>query len=222
MANNLRELRVLFEHNGKVLRATKFVFTRKDANIYIFIYGSQGDYYYGSSALPENEKKHTFNYKTQFNSPEIPKISIHEGGQVHIKDNKTNLAGPLQTLPLPDFRGQHLASVSIDNFDGLPEHLDPPKSTGPERDLILDTENQGQSARIVLYANAKSAAFPVRCLFTFTLRRQHLPNPVFIGVSLHGQSAMSFSGRQGAVAIAGWDPQKTDSEHQEFLFLRAE
>ena len=191
--------------------------------MYLFPYGKTGRYFYGKQTLGEAEISHTFNFKEQFQGDKIPKLSIHETGQVHVYIEGQKKAGPLQTIPLSELRGEHIASVSIDAFEKLPVHRQKPKTTGAEQDIEIPADDKAESGRVKILVNA--AAVPVfkdRCARIVHMKRPHLETPVHICFVPIGQEALGPEGKGGVTVIAGWNPGKVVMETLDFLYIRAQ
>jgi hypothetical protein len=112
-ATNIRELRVLVQHKGTMLRLCKLMFTSGDASIYLVPYASAGHYFLGGHEFAEQERQATFDFTKQLSSKlkQLPKLSLHETGQVHVQVGRDR-AGPLRdttTLRAPrSARCKHL------------------------------------------------------------------------------------------------------------------
>jgi hypothetical protein len=120
----------------------------------------------------------------------MAKLSIHESGQVHIKSDQP-IAGPLQIPPLAEWKGQHIASVSLDSFEGLAKFEGRISSSGSEQDLVIKVIGDAQSGRIPLYLAGDRAAFTQRDCAVITMRRPHLKSPIFLGIKPKGSGIIS-------------------------------
>lgn len=215
----VREIRILIQHRGVLRRLFKIAFSQKDASLYFFPYGPKGRYFYGLRSLHKYEIKHTFNYKEQLYSDKIPKLSIHQSGQVHIRYLGNEISVQLNTIALQEWRGEHIATVSADLFESLSEHKKVIKTTGSEIDHIIPCDNEVDSGRICVYANAQSPRFIYHCRVTVPILSSSLHKPIYIGLAPVSQQPLN---RAGVTIITGWDPRKGDSERQDFLYIRAE
>jgi len=219
----LRELRFLFKYRGHLYRSFKFISSREDASIYIVVYGCRGRYYYGLEDIPEKTTGFEFELKDLLERRRVlPKISIHESGQVHIKVGLTSLAGPLSIPALSMWRGGHLATIRFDSFEGLPEHDGIVRTKKTEKDVVLEVPEQKESARIALWVNGLQPTFDDKCFLTRTTLMPGSDSPIYLGFSLADQKKFSMTGETGVMAVAGWDPRKMHVEPQKFLFLKAE
>jgi hypothetical protein len=113
-------MRVLIEHQGRLRRLCKFVFTSRDASIYLVPYAPSGRYLFGGLEFPERETTARFDTTGQLSSdaPSLPHLSLHERGQVHTHAGAEK-AAPLVVPPLTDWRGLHAATITANRFSGL-------------------------------------------------------------------------------------------------------
>lgn len=158
-SDQIRELRVLVSSEGVLRRLCRFAFTNRDASIYLMAHATAGRYFYGDETLEEHAASRTFPYTEQLSSDAVPKVSIHERGQVHVYADGASRAGPLQIPALPRLRGQHVASVVVDTFAGLARFKGRPRASGRERDLIIEVEPGALSGRLAVYVNGSEPRF---------------------------------------------------------------
>ena len=217
---NLRELRLVIRHRGQLKRLCKFVFTKNDASIYLVPYAATGRYCYGSRFLPEGRVEETFNFREQLTADTIPKLSLHERGQVHAYVG-AHKAGPLTVPALSTLSGQHVASVSADAFAGLPRLESTPRGHGARRDLLIPVDDGVESGRIAICVNGAEPVFAVESHLYFTLTRPHLQRPVYVGLAPLGQRPLGETGGRGVTVIAGWDPIRPAGD-TDFLYIRGE
>jgi len=69
--------------------------------------------------MAEHQVVDTFDFTDQQATDRMPKLSIHESGRVHIRVGDTTV-GPVYTPQLATLRGEHIAAVATDVFEGLP------------------------------------------------------------------------------------------------------
>ena len=220
---NLREIRLLVRYRGTLRRVCKLVFSKQDASMYLLPYGTIGRYFYGGQTIMEEEINHTFNFKEQFQGDKIPKLSIHESGQVHVSIEREKKAGPLQTVPLPELRGEHIASVSIDALEKLPMHEEEPKTIGTEQDVVINVDDEAQSGRFKILVNAASVPiFEDRCALIVHMQRPYLETPIHICFVPIRQDPLGPEGKGGVTVIAGWNPRKGAMETLDLLYIRAQ
>ncbi len=207
---------VNFRERNKAL--FKIVFSQQDASIYIFPYGPTGRYFYGQQKMNENVVSHSFSFREQFDSEEIPKLSIHESGQIHIHYNGTQIAGPINTLPLDGWRGQHLATITADSFASLADYSRALRNTGAEIDTVTPCQVGVESGRMTIYCNGEREEFAHRCGVVFRLERPTLGRPLYVGMAPIAQDRI---GDEGVTVICGWNPLRERMGEQDFLFVRA-
>jgi hypothetical protein len=81
--------------------------------------------------------------------------------------------GIVHTLPLETLRGQHMATICLDDFDGLSPFTGTPRDSGPEREFVFMVGDELASGRLALYINGGEPSFAANCLLTLTLNRWH-------------------------------------------------
>jgi hypothetical protein len=218
---NLREVRILAERGGRLLRLCKFSFTKRDFSLYVVPYAPNGRYFFGSDSMAEHEVERTLDFTAQLTSEETPHVSIHDRGQVHVRTPQV-LAGPLQAAPLASLSGQHVLSISADSFDGLSSYEGAPKTRGSEIDLVIPVDPELQSGRLAVYVNGEKPTFdhPGSAPPMFTLTRQG--RDLYVAVVPIGQKPLGQEDRRGITVIAGWDPRARVEDQVHFLFVRGE
>ena len=217
----IREVRFLIEHKGVNRKLFKVAWAKEDNSLYFFPYGPTGKYYYGIQSFDKGEIKKTFPYNIQYNSIKIPKLSIHQSGQVHIRYHGKKIDLQLNTIPLEHWRGEHIATVTCDFFESLLEHKDIPKTTGSDIDKVIRFEKGSESGRIPIYVNAQSQNFNDPCDIKIPMPISSLFNPLYIGIAKKAQEPLSKIVGGGVTVIAGWNPRKSIKERNEFLFIQA-
>ena len=217
---SVRELRILIKHRGMLRQVCKFAFSRSDASLYLFPYAAQGRYYYGSRSLGEKQAQDTFDFTAGFVEDKVPKLSIHETGQVHIFAGKER-AGPLQIPPLETLRGQHVATVVPDAFVALKPFLGVPRESGPELDHVIPADDLVETGRLAIYVNGAAPAFDAaNCRLTLSLRRPTLARPLNVGIKAIPQAPLDADTFEGVTVIAGWDPTLPKDAALDFLYVR--
>lgn len=112
------EARLCVSYRAEVLRVCKLAVSKTDSSLYLFPYGPAGEYYFGRLSIPAGKQSATIPFDQQETSANIPKISIHESGQVHIKAGDA-VTGPMFASPLSDLCGEHIATVTCVRFSDL-------------------------------------------------------------------------------------------------------
>ena len=143
-------VRVSLKHDGAQLGLCELSIKPTDASVYIrTAHADGGRYFWGHESFARGEQTKEIGFRAN-GSADQPKISIHESGQVHVKDSGgAYLAGPVRIPPLADLRGQHVATVTADDFSALPGHVPQPESPSL-RELIITAAPEvlsGQSWR---------------------------------------------------------------------------
>ena len=217
---NISEVRFLVEHQGKFLRLFKLAFSRRDASIYLFPYAPTGKYYFGGRSMPDANFKDTFDYTSNHFAKNVPKLSIHESGQVHIVANEVRTE-PLQIPPLDELSRQHIASVSVDRFHSLAEYQKKPNFSGSTVDRIIKTENEVNSGKIAIYVSSGKKVFetPV-CNSYISLKRPSLDKMLYICLRAKSQDPLGDKDSKGITVIAGWDPTGIYQEGRDYYFIR--
>jgi hypothetical protein len=222
MSSNIREARIFVKHKNILKKLCKFAFSGRDASLYIFPYGVKGEFFYGTRFFMEEELKQTFNFKQQHRSNKVPKISIHQSGQVHVSCDRENVAGPLSIKPLSEFQGEHLATIQVVHFDELLKFSSIPKEKASEKNISISVDNALQSGKLVVYCNSKEGSFKVNCSLTFTLKRPGLADPIYFGIDVKGQEPLAGVENQfGVVILAGFDSRRYNNQSLSFLYVCA-
>jgi hypothetical protein len=218
---SLNATRMIVNFRGKSKAFFKIAFSQQDASLYLFSYGPTGKYFYGGQKMAENALSHSFSFREQFDSEEIPKISIHESGRIHVYYDRTQIVGPINTLPLEEWRGQHLATISADSFSSLMDYERRLKTTGSELDTVTPCDNEVESGRMAIYCNGEREEFVYKCGVVFKFERPTLKRPLYIGISPIAQHPIGEGSSGGVTVICGWNPLKGAMDEQDFLFVRA-
>lgn len=210
---DVRKVRYLIEYKGVIRKVFKIAIVKKDASLYIFPYGTSGKYYYGKELFYKNQISKTFNYKSQYYSTKRPTISIHQSGQSHIRIGRDKIDVQINSIPLKDFRGEHIATITCHSLDSLIEYKKTIKTTGSEIDDIIPCGKGIQNLRYAIYLNAQSPNFKVPCG-----KKRVLTGPMFLGLSPFAMKPIG----EGITIITGWDISKNIIDEDSFLFIHAE
>jgi len=220
MAQNLRELRLLVDLGGDLRRIAKIAVSNTDASLYLFPYAPNGRYYFGGRRMNEVEFKDQVRFKDDLSSDDVPKLSIHETGQVHVQARGIR-AGPNTISPLSEWKGQHIASVSVDSFSALSEFSGAVSSTGPNVDHVIPVDENIQSGRLVFYLSGDRPAFEEpNCRLVITLKRPTLANPIYVGIQMKAQAPLSEPHLGGVTVLSGWDAYPKPGEGMDYLYIR--
>jgi hypothetical protein len=81
--DNLNSVRILVLQEGR--RFCRFLFTKKDASLYIIPYARNNRYLFGGHRVARREVEASFDASGQLESDDgqLPHLSLHESGQVH-------------------------------------------------------------------------------------------------------------------------------------------
>lgn len=142
-----------------------------------------------------------------------PHISIHQSGLVRAYINRGTFFGELQSVPPTLLVNQHIASLSMDSFESLPEltediHQD---------DVVQKVDPGVQGLRFPIYVNSQHRAFLTPCVVQFDLARPTLAKNIHYCVSFkHDQPKITKTLEheqdiKGITVIAGWDVWKMDA-----------
>jgi len=218
---SIKKARLLINYKNENRKLCKLSFVNRDASLFITPYGFTDMYWYGKEKFAEGETKRDITYKDQFFTKDVPKLSIHANGQVHIKAD-VGIAGPIKIPALNKIKGLHIATVLADRFDRLPLHSKKLKNYGLERDVVIDCPLNIDSGKIVIYVNSQEKKFPIPCALQFTLKRETLLKNLHFGIAVLSQRPLAPKDQPGTgmVILAGWDPTKTETASNQFLYLR--
>ena len=170
--------------------------------------------------MPEKRFEEKVHFLDDLSSTEIPKISIHESGQVHAVSGK-NRIGPLRASPLSDLRGEHIATVEFDDFSTLTEYTTKPKESGKDIDHIIPLPVDVKGGKLIFYAAGDKPSFQThKCQIIVSMARGSLSNPLYIGINAVPKDLMGEPEDRGIIVLAGWDPTGVYQEGAGFLYVR--
>ena len=217
---NLRSLRILFNENSNIRRVFKMLFTGNDASFYIIPYSNTGKYYAGGRNLVEKEYKDTFNFTEDFNFDNVPKISIHQTGQIHI-DAQNKRIGPLQIGPLSKLRGEHIATITLDELKAIPLNTKTLKLNSSNQDLVFNIPNRIQNCRVAIYVNGLKSNFPGENMSLIVpIEKSTLSNTLYLGFKVIAQKKLNTNEESGINVICGWNPKLDKDAEQDYLYVR--
>ena len=218
--DSLRELRLLVDLGNDLRSIAKLAFSSSDASLYLFPYAPSGKYFYGGRQMGEVKFEDEIRFTDDLFSDQVPKLSIHETGQVHVQA-KGSRAGPVSISPLSKWRGQHIASVSVDTFAALATFEGSVSNVGPEIDHVIPVDQLVQSGRLVFYLSGDRPPFEEpHCRLVVTLRRPTLGNPIYVAIQPKAQNPLSDLGLGGVTVLAGWDAYPKPGEAVNYLYIR--
>jgi len=217
---NIRSVRLLVDTDNILRRLCKLSFSNKDSSLYIFPYAPNNRYFLGSRSMPEKEFEEKVHFRDDLSSTDVPKISIHESGQVHTISGK-NRVGPLQTSPLSDLRGEHIATVEFDDFSILPAYTANLKKSGKDIDHVIPLPSGVRGGKFIFYAAGDKPSFQTQgCQMIVSMARKTLSDPLYIGIKAIPKELMGDPDDRGIMVIAGWDPTGVHQEGADFLYVR--
>ncbi len=227
MIEDIRKIRIILRHKNKNRALCKVAFSKSDSSIYIFPYGKTGRYFYGEQKIEEQMMSNKFSYVEQFSSENIPKLSFHQSGKVHVYYNRESIAGPIKTLPVTDWKGGHIATVTTDGLESAIEYKKELKRSGKERDIQVSCNPSLESIRLSIYCNESVQKFADETKFSIKIKRPCLKNPIYFGFAFFPQINLGRNANEnekskgGITALAGWKPN-TGKNKMKFVFLRAQ
>jgi hypothetical protein len=217
---DFRELRLLVDLGSDLRKLAKVAFSKSDASLYLFPYAPHGRYYFGGRHMDEVEFQDQVKFSDDPFSETLPKLSIHETGQIHIQAGALR-AGPVSVSPLARWKGQHIASIGADSFESLPAFTESLSTTGPAIDHVIPTDQIVHGGRLVFFLAGDRPAFEEpNCRLVITLRRTTLSNPICLGIQPKAQRALSEPDLGGVTAIAGWDVDSQAQQGVDYLYIR--
>lgn len=219
----IRKARFLIEYQNQIRKVFQLSFSNADSSLYFFPYSESGNYHFGRQTIAENQISKTFNFKSDQNSKSIPKLSIHESGQIHIKADDV-LAGPIKIPPLGGYSGQHIATVCPDSFNNLPELTGKLSTKAKKCDFVLPIDKGQSSGRFAVFLNAHEPNFHGNnCFIQFKLERRSLSKPLYCGVMAIQQDPLGQDSQSGVTIITGWNPLNGGKLlNEDLLFIRGE
>ncbi len=217
---DVKPVRMLVAQGGKISRLCKLGWTAGDASLYVFPYALEGRFHFGRASIPSSSERATVPFNNQETSESMPKLSVHESGQVHIRAG-SRMVGPMRIPRLGDLRGEHVATVTCSRFERLPPFDGEPQTTGSEIDLAIPAGDGVPSGRLAIFMNGREASFNDQVNITARFVRPTLDEPLYLGFSTLGQPTLNDGEDSDAVVVtAGWHPQATDLvEQMDYLFV---
>lgn len=200
-------------------RLCKVAFSHRDASLYLFPYAAHGKYYYGGRSFAENQLQDSFNFTNGFSAESIPKLSIHESGQVHVVAARQRV-DPLQIPRLDTLTGQHVATACPDAIEALPL-FGHPLGLGPALDIVISASELTDNARIALYINGSEPVFdcgPSRAIISMT--RSTLTTPLYVCIRAVRQARLVPGLEGGITCVAGWNPLTPEDGPFDYLYIR--
>jgi hypothetical protein len=215
------KLELLLSRDNKFFRFASLEFALRDVSVYIHLDAPTGVYFYGRDSIPPGQHTYSFNLANQHRTtdPSVH-LSIHQSGQVHARVTRETSTAPVFTAQLPSFRGEHAATLMVDNMDGLRETAPSVGVTdGLYRYPIYVPENV-HSARVVMYLNGHRPKFADECPILINIRRPNV-GTVYLGMRPLPQERLGAPGVSGILALSGIKTVPAESP-MDFVFLRGQ
>jgi len=117
-------------------RLCSLTFSQADASVYLFPTVTGGGYIFGHDTFGPRRHPHTLQLDNVKRSTSMAKLSIHQSGQVHVRNTEGGGTRAVYLPHLATIRGDHVASVVADNFDALPIYEKKLREDGPKLDIV--------------------------------------------------------------------------------------
>ena len=219
------KIHLLMMHGGSVRRAVRFHLGKGD--LYIIPDLPAKTARCGEGELKEGEDRA---------NPPLPKegeegrglhLSLHRDGRVHVKSATNYMAGPLQSLPLGELRGQHIASIVIPAFESLPRlERDINRDRGKEEDYVFPVPDGCESARITVHVSKEAGVLTRSGGFTSLTFTGEDNSELHLGLRMIGKKERLGPDPSGLILIGGWRPDEYQGEDprraQRFLFVKVD
>jgi len=182
------------------------MFTAEDASLYLVPYAPRGEYYYGLQRLPAGEANVEVKFKEQLaatcTSTRTTRPRIRIG---HVSE----------------YRSEHIASVRCDRARMLPVHSRAPRITREQADVAFGLPD-GRRSRRALHLRERRAQ-PVSDGAAALCAPRPLCRRRRRGGTGSASTPTTRWGRgtiAGVTVLAGFDARRSETDDQEFLFLR--
>jgi len=214
-------LELLLSKDDKFFRFALLEFSEKDVSVYIHVDAPTGAYFYGRDAIPAGQHTYSFHFAKQLRTAD-PNIhmSIHQSGQVHARVTRESSTVPVFTVELPAIKGQHAATLMVDNLYALRE-------TDSKVGLIdgmyrfpIYAPGNVHSVRVVLFLNGHEAKFADECPIVINIRRPNV-GTLYLGMRPLPQEPKGDPSVSGILAPSGMKSVPPESP-MDFVFLRGQ
>jgi hypothetical protein len=217
------QTRCLIKNDLGLWQFCTIVFSPSDNSIYLLPFGSSRRYFYGRRQVSEGVMDFSINYQSQEYTEEIPKISLHGSGQVHIKSTRgeANIVGPLFIPELATLNDCCVATLAICNVNNLKE-----VSEASSEDLVIGMTRPVLSATFAFRLKQSATPFERKFLHRLGLpsrvARARLADNLYLGVEMVADYPPPSSGSHSTMLIVGFDPRKTPAAKQDCLYICCE
>jgi hypothetical protein len=218
MGNRAQQMtsRILLQNATGLWHLCTVVFNRCDGSLYLFPFGSLGQYFYGKFCLPAGVKRQDFNYTNQFTSPRVPKVSVHATGWVQIEESTgANTVGPLYIPRLATLKDAIIATISVTDVAKL-------RTTNQrvDTDLVIRGDRlSGLTAAV--YLNGAST-FRHRFGSGTRLVKAQLPaakGTMYMGIEVVAAKPSTADGSPAFELLVGSNPMCKAASAVEMLFI---
>jgi hypothetical protein len=201
--------RLLVKRSNHLHPICNLLLPRNDLSFAIIPYAPSGKYYYHLDGLRVGEVEKVVNLKSDGNFASNPKLQFHGTGQVHVSAQDTRVA-KVWIPSLRSWRGQHIATVDLDDLSSLPA----PQAGGQKSARVLDQPFQlpaeWRAVRLVIFANGEKPEFSGSCPLVFAAtcsQSGERGERLFLGIDFREHSPRCPAGGHGGITvIGGWDP----------------
>jgi len=220
----IRQLRLLALHRSVPKAVCLIAFAKSDGSFYLVPFSMSGCFFYGARRIAEGEIHDTFDSTQQLSANALPKLSVHESGQVHLRNPKgTEIAGPLRIPLLSTLQGQHVCSVSVDELDALPAYTRTIKSDGAEIDCFVEFSEEMKSGRVLIFVNGSEPKFKTLLNPVVIPTLSSTGRPIYVGLLALVQDPLGPGNElKGITVIGGWDPTLPKEAELDYLYLRGD
>ncbi|TKJ38451.1 hypothetical protein CEE37_13110 [candidate division LCP-89 bacterium B3_LCP] len=221
-----RTIRIYFFRNGssELLKVATLNFKKNDSSLYIIPYARNNSYRIGQKSFAQHDIEATLKFNENETSENIPHLSIHNSGQVHVRIPQLNqIIGPCKIPSFSRLNGEHVASITCDSFDALQIEEENKKHKNSQRIAIKIGDNE-ESRRVLICINGNEERFVVEdCYSYFHVKHkpEGLKNPVWVGIFSIPQDRLNAPDVEpGVTIISGWDPTDRSVKQEDFLYIR--
>jgi hypothetical protein len=162
-----RRYRFLIRDAAELRSFVEINFSPRDSSVYIKPQAANETYWLGMESFPPGVEELEIDWTKGTSVDEVPHLSLHESGRLHARsEDKSVEAGPIQIGPLRDLRGQHVASISIDEV-----HPSDKQTEEAPEDVVVPLDSGAASGRVSIYINGLKEEFVDPCQVRVQLRR---------------------------------------------------
>ncbi len=202
-------VRLLVQFNGTFRSVCKLLLPRSDLSFAIVPYSEENRYAYRLSTLGPGEIEKKIRCESR-DFASVPKMSFHASGRVHLSVGSDRV-GAVDIPRLTDWRGEHIATVDIDDLSLLPVHTRELKRAGDTLDQPIRFADDIKAGRFVFCVNAKEPTFSQPCLLVFEVSDGSGNIGLYMGIAPKHQPLRSST---GITVLGGWNPGGCEPSHE--------